>query len=217
MIVLSISNSKALASLPSKKVVAACLSSNAVDLSQPPVFPLLRQKFWAAFAARHELKSGPNQGLDLLRIHHLKLKEIVIPPMLSLPSADADAEARPPKTSICQRHLAREELFKNAHMKASSRFMKRGDGELSRGYAFLGIKAEIPRSHSSNHDLTNASSLAGDIAAAKSHREKMYQHFWGAHKRRNVNVKDASKMHLKQARGCRRLFEKMSAELLNLK
>ncbi len=90
-------------------------------------------------------------------------------------------------TSIRQRHLAREDLFKNVHMKASSRFMKRGDGELSRGYS-LGIKAELHRSHSRQYDLTVTSSSVDDIAAMKSHREKMYQHFWEAHKRRKDKV-----------------------------
>ncbi len=107
----------------------------------------------------------------------------------------ADADARPPRhnveeideASLRQRHLARKDLFKNTHMKASARFMKRGDGELSRGYS-LGIKADIRRSHSSKHDLTVTLSLVGDIFAAKSHRGKMYQHFWEAHKRRKDKV-----------------------------
>ena len=202
MIVHSISKSKALASLPSKKIAAMFLSSNKVLLSQPRAFQLLRDKFWASFAARHQLKfgpdPGPDPGPDLLRIHHLNLKEIDIPPSLSMPStdadADADADASPPRvdtkeineTSLRQRHLARKDLLKNAHMKASSRFMNRGDGELSRGYSLGSTKADIPRSQSSKHALpvTFTSSLVNDIAAAKSHRERMYQHFWESHKRR---------------------------------
>ncbi len=73
--------------------------------------------FWAAFAARHQLKSGPDQGPDVLRIHHLTLKEIVTPPSLSMSSTDVDAH--PPRydveetngTSIRQRHLARKDLL----------------------------------------------------------------------------------------------------------
>ncbi len=194
MIVHSISKSKALASLPSKKIAAMFLSSNKVLLSQPRAFQLLRDKFWASFAARHQLKFGPDPGPDLLRIHHLNLKEIDIPPSLSMPStdADADADASPPRvdtkeineTSLRQRHLARKDLLKNAHMKASSRFMNRGDGELSRGYSLGSTKADIPRSQSSKRDLPVTSSLVNDIAAAKRHRVRMYQHFWESHKRR---------------------------------
>ncbi len=52
----------------------------------------------------------------------------------------------------------------------------------------MGIKAHVPRSHSSKHDLTVTSSLVDDIAAAKKHRERMHQHFWEAHKRRMNKV-----------------------------
>ncbi len=96
---ISISKSKTLASLPSKKIASACLSSTSVTLSPPPVFQLLREnaKFWAQRSS------------------------------FSMPraEAEADADTRPPRhyfeeideTSIRQRHLARQDLFKNAHLK----------------------------------------------------------------------------------------------------
>ena len=179
MIVLSISKSKALASLRSKKISAACLSSNAVLPSQPQAFQLLRDQFWADFAARQQVKSGPDMKID-------------ISPSLSASESNG-ADDRPPRydvkeineTSLRQRHLARTDLFKHAHMKASSRFMKHGDA-LSREYS-LGIKADIPYSQSSKQELTDTSYLV-DIAAAKSHREKMHHTFWEAHERRKVKV-----------------------------
>ena len=183
MIVLSISKSKALASLPSKKIAAACLSSNAMLPSQPQAFQLLRDQFWANFAARQQVKPGTD-------LRHLNLKEIDTPPLLSIPTTDDDA--RPPRydvkeineTPLRQRHLARKDLFKNAHKKASSRFMKRGDVELSREYS-LDIKVDIPRGQSSECDLADTSYLV-DIAAAKSHRERMHRTFWEAHNSRKV-------------------------------
>eukprot|EP00984_Skeletonema_dohrnii_P015571 scaffold6754_cov127-Skeletonema_dohrnii-CCMP3373.AAC.10 len=131
---------KALASLlPSSKKIAAaaCLSSNALPQStQAQAFQLFRDRFWEDFAARHQAKSAP----DLVPVYHLKM-EVDTQPLTSISSdvhQPRDVAEGIHETTLQQRL----DLFKHAHVKASYRCMKRGDGELSREYS-LDLKKEI--------------------------------------------------------------------------
>ncbi len=83
------------------------------------------------------------------------------------------------------RQLARSDLFKHAHMTASSRCMKRGDGVLSRSYS-LGVKEDLHDTGSKEHVPPETPTL--DIATARSYREEMHRKFWEAYNGRKDRV-----------------------------
>ena len=161
--------------LPSNKVLGASfVSSNAV-LSHQEV-QSFHDEFWMAFAAR-QLKA------DL--VHQFKKKnDIIVAQPLPLPPSNPiipnDTEAED-KNDIALRQLARNDLFKHAHMVATSRGMKRGDGILSRTYSL-----EVQDDHRSKHDQLRVPETPTliDIATARRYRESMHHKFWDAHRSR---------------------------------
>jgi PAS domain S-box-containing protein len=112
-------------------------------------------------------------------VHQFKKDLNIEPPLPSIPSVvhqpRDDAEEI---NQVTLRQLARNDLFKHAHMRASSRCMKRGDGVLSQNYSLL---PETP--------------TLIDIATARSFREEMHHKFWKAYNsRKDAVASQASKV-----------------------
>ena len=157
--------------LPSKKISAAAFVSSNAAPSHHQVIQSFHDEFWTAFAAR-QLKA------DL--VHQFK-KDLAVEP---LPSSSNPIILHQPTDAedtndTALRQLARNDLFKHAHMVASSRCMTRGAGILSRDYS-LAVKA----GHRSNELQVPEIPTLIDIATARKYREDMHQKYWEAHRSR---------------------------------
>ena len=161
----------------SKKIAAASISSYALSKSQ--AFQSFHDAFWKAFAARQ---------LEADLVHQFKKDIEIQPPLQSVPSV-VHLQPRDNAEEINEltlQQLARNDLLKHAHMSASSRCMKRGDGVLRRNCYSLGVKENLQKG--SNKHILPATPTLIDIETARSYREEMHRKFWEAYKNRNDRV-----------------------------
>ena len=163
----------------SKVFGASFVSSNAF-LSHQEI-QSFHDEFWMAFAAR-QLKA------DL--VHQFKKDNIVAQPLPLPPSNSINMHHQSnddikDKNDTALRQLARNDLFKHAHMVATSRGMKRGDGILSRTYSL-----EVQDDHRSKHDQLRVPETPTliDIVTARRYRESMHHKFWEAHRSRQDRI-----------------------------